>query len=340
METPNAHWDEIMKQAGVNVDVLNNPDVIKVLANVIKTNVALCSSVGSVFSVQMARIYMDLLSLYRAVSGLVSESIVAQGLIAAKTPKVRAYRTIKREVLKLIDAYVQKADDLNAVKMNIIPPLLEAVLGDYQSNVEPAKDSEVLNVFANIVFRLQSLMIDKAPMILDAVFECTLNMINKNFEEYPEHRVGFFKLLQAINQECFPALLTFPELQFRLFLDSIVWAFKHTMRDIGDMGLLICTELLTNFAKSDPHVCNRFFKSYFISILQDIFFVLTSTSHKAGFRLQSMIMSQLFGYVNSGLITVPLFDPSTVSNPEMSNVDFIREYVVSTLHTAFPHLQL
>jgi len=40
--------------------------------------------------------------------------------------------------------------------------------------------------------------------ILDAVFEPTLNMINQDFAEYPEHRVGFFKLLRAINLNCFP----------------------------------------------------------------------------------------------------------------------------------------
>lgn len=40
--------------------------------------------------------------------------------------------------------------------------------------------------------------------ILDAVFEPTLNMINQDFAEFPEHRVGFFKLLRAINLNCFP----------------------------------------------------------------------------------------------------------------------------------------
>ena len=42
------------------------------------------------------------------------------------------------------------------------------------------------------------------PAILDAVFEPTLNMINQDFAEFPEHRVGFFKLLRAINLNCFP----------------------------------------------------------------------------------------------------------------------------------------
>lgn len=39
---------------------------------------------------------------------------------------------------------------------------------------------------------------------MDAVFEPTLNMINQDFAEFPEHRVGFFKVLRAINLNCFP----------------------------------------------------------------------------------------------------------------------------------------
>jgi exportin-1 len=39
---------------------------------------------------------------------------------------------------------------------------------------------------------------------MDAVFEPTLNMINQDFAEFPEHRLGFFKLLRTINQNCFP----------------------------------------------------------------------------------------------------------------------------------------
>ncbi len=33
------------------------------------------------------------------------------------------------------------------------------------------------------------------------------------------------------------ALLTIPPPQFKLFMDSIIWAIKHTMRDIAETGL-------------------------------------------------------------------------------------------------------
>lgn len=46
-------------------------------------------------------------------------------------------------------------------------------------------------------------MTDKIPPILGAVFECTLAMITKNFEDYPVHRQYFFELIRAINHHCF-----------------------------------------------------------------------------------------------------------------------------------------
>ena len=156
------------------------------------------------------------------------------GTIATKMPKVRGLRTIKKEILKLIDTYVQKADDLEKVNTNVVPALLDAVLVDYNRNVPDARDAEVLNVMSTIISKLhvrwtphttrfmvgdapssplrpravltprQGLMEDKVPIIMENVFECTLEMINKDFSEYPEHRVEFFKLLRAINLYCFP----------------------------------------------------------------------------------------------------------------------------------------
>lgn len=99
---------------------------------------------------------------------------------------------------------MQKADDLEMVNNNIVPPLLDAILVDYNRNVADARDAEVLNVMSTIISKLHGLMEDKIPTIMENVFECTLEMINKDFSEYPEHRVEFFKLLRAINLNCFP----------------------------------------------------------------------------------------------------------------------------------------
>ena len=69
-------------------------------------------------------------------------------------PKVRGLRTIKKEILKLIDIYVQKADDLEMINTDIVPALLDAVLVDYSRNVPNARDAEVLNVMTTIITKL------------------------------------------------------------------------------------------------------------------------------------------------------------------------------------------
>ena len=86
-------------------------------------------------------------------------------------PKVRGMRTIKKEILKLIDTYVDKADDLEMVNRNIVPALLDAVLVDYNRNVPDARDAEVLNVMTTIVAKLHvSLILCASNCLVAAVF--------------------------------------------------------------------------------------------------------------------------------------------------------------------------
>lgn len=161
-----------MAQAAQNVDVLSSMDNIKILANVLKTNVAACTSIGTFYLPQIGRIFLDMLGLYKAVSGIISETVVREGQscmpfsppappltrplgnIATKTPKVRQLRTIKKEILKLMETFVRKSEDLETVNGNFMPPLLDAILGDYSRNVPAARDAEVLNVMATIIGRL------------------------------------------------------------------------------------------------------------------------------------------------------------------------------------------
>ena len=98
-----------------------------------------------------------------------------------------------------------------------------------------------------------------------------------------------------------------------------------------DMGLQIISDLLTQFSKLNPQMSNIFYQMYFCSFLQDILYVLTNSFYSSGFSQQSMILMQMFQTVDK--IDVKLFDSNT------SNQEYIREYVMSLLGNAFPHLQ-
>ena len=93
-------------------------------------------------------------------------------------------------------------------------------------------------------------------------------MINRDFAEYPEHRVGFFKLLRAINFNCFPALLSLEPAKFKLFVDALVWAFKHAQRDVAEQGLSTALELLGNISTQEPSVSGGFYQQYLLAIIQ------------------------------------------------------------------------
>ena len=63
-------------------------------------------------------------------------------------------RTIKKEILKLMETFIRKTEDLENINNSFMPPLLDAILGDYNRNVPAARYAEVLNVMATITGRL------------------------------------------------------------------------------------------------------------------------------------------------------------------------------------------
>jgi len=52
-----------------------------------------------------------------------------------------------------------------------------------------------------------------------------------------------------------------------------------------------------------------------------------------------MVLAQMFHLVDTNKISAPLYNPSQISNPNMTNSEFLREYVINLLRNAFPHLQ-
>ena len=128
-------------------------------------------------------------------------------------------------------------------------------------------------MFAVIINRLREGMEAEVPRIFEAVFECTLGMITRNFEDYPEHRLQFFGLLRAITNHCFKCLFGMSPSQLKLVIDSIVWAFRHTERNIADTGLNLLYEMLLMFGGSE--VATQFHQTYYLQLMQEIFAVMT-----------------------------------------------------------------
>ena len=328
---------------------------VKQLGSILRTNVRACKALGHSFVLQLGRIYLDMLNVYKIMSENIIQAITVNGMNVNNQPLIKAMHVVKKETLTLISEWVSRSTDNTVVMDNFIPPLLDDVLQDYQRcKVPSAREAKVLSTMATIVGKLRLSIVGEIPQIFDAVFECTLDMINKNFEDFPQHRVHFYELLQQVNAHCFEAFLNIPPAQFKLVFDSIVWAFKHTMRNVADMGLQILfivsilsltlisrtssindsslhLQMLTNLELHSAAAAQSFYQTYFTDILMQIFSVVTDTSHTAGLALHAQILAYMFTLVETGKITVQL-------GPIPDNTLYIQEYVASLLKSAFSHL--
>jgi exportin-1 len=340
MELPNRTWKTIMDHAMKSVESLMDPRTIKEIIKILKCNNRVCDSVGSLFTHQLQTFFLDMLNVYKVYSERISAAIRTQGPIATQMSLVRTMRSAKKEVLRLLIVFIDKSgppeSTPEAVAQGFIPPVLDPILGDYQRNIAGARDPEVLTLFATVIEKLKGYVVNDVPRIMDAVFKCTLEMITTNFEDFPEHRIRFFEFLKAINTHAFPALFNIPPEHQKLVVDSVVWAMKHTERNIADTGLDILHDLLCNVGKT-PNVAQGFYRQFLLPLIQDVFAVLTDRLHKSGFRMHSTLLRMMFHLVQMNQVTVPLFD-TTTQPPGMTNPVFLRDHISNLLLTSFPNL--
>lgn len=65
MLLPNQVWDDVICKASRNVDVLKEIEIVKQLASILKTNVRACKALGHSYVIQLGRIYLDMLNVYK-----------------------------------------------------------------------------------------------------------------------------------------------------------------------------------------------------------------------------------------------------------------------------------
>ena len=252
---PNGRWQAKIERAMVEPAYLLEQETMREIAKILQINVKVASSLGNSYLVQLGTIYERMLQVYKMYSEQISAAVAGNAL-TAKTSGVRLMRAVKRETLRLIETTVDRSEDMQRIVTQVVPPLVDYVLADYQSNHPETRDPEVLSVFAAIIRKSGESITDQVPRILGAVFECTLAMITTNMEDFPEHRINFYTLLKEINQKCFPAFFhpSIPAEVFKVVIDSIIWAIKHRERNIADTGLTIycwrCCGIWTGARKS------------------------------------------------------------------------------------------
>lgn len=332
MGLPNQTWSMIIQQATQNIAVLQSPEMMRKIVTILRTNERVCGAMQYAFTRQLGNIYMDMLHIYKVYSEEISSNVATQGERVTKFTIFKQMRSVKAETIKLIETYVDKSTHIPSIVSDILPPLLQLVLPDYRNGHADARDHEVLSLMTVIVEKCKDQVTHRIPEIFDAVFECTIQMITSDFQVYPDHRVHFFRFIRAVVNHCFDALLKMQAHHFKLVVDSIVWGFRHTMRNVSEMGLNTLFELFDHVEQSN--VANQFYQLYFLPLLTDLLSVMTDTFHKSGFGLQTRLLQRMFSIVVASKLTVPLDRESGSTD----NTTFMQHYLNKLLTDAFSNL--
>ncbi|KAI8645039.1 armadillo-type protein [Parasitella parasitica] len=321
METPN----ETIKQSLV----ANTPGSLKAMISMIKVNILTSKPVGPVFRTQLQDLTPVLVQCYTSISQKIQNN----------WPQVQLCLRVRQLILELLETFILSNDKLDVQDQSMLTSLITVILVDYKNSTKPEqREPNVLGLLTCLFEKMQDpIWPDLLEETIDIVYVVTLPMITSNFVDYPECRHEFYRLLKVLNKRCFIDLFQTPQL-FQIDMDSILWGTKHTMREISQIALQTCLHMVGEVSQMEDDVSSQFFETYYVRILTDILEVLVDPDCRNGFNYQSQILARMFEIVQEGEIYTRLFNPDQVSNPLMSNIEFLQTYVLDLLCNVFPLL--
>jgi exportin-1 len=340
MHHANAKWAALIQQATADPTVLQRSDSLDLLIDILRTNVSACSTIGNDFIMQLQVIYMNMLDVYKRMSQNIAAAI-ASGSAGGIQPLIKQMRVVKKEILRLLGTWVSMSTDPKEVTVKVIPTLLPAVLGDYQASNPDARDAEVLTTMAKIVRTLRECLLQPlapggqagAMFIFANTFTPTIQMISGDFESYPEHRVGFYDLMEAIVRHCFPAFRTLSIDQWKQILQVTYLGFHNRIRSVAETSLNILHKLLETVAENHAtEFAQQFFHAFYLPIMEEVLSVATDSIHYSETKEHAAILAYMFLILEQGAIKTP-FNPAAPDN-----VAYVTNHIGTKLKAAFPHL--
>lgn len=335
MSATNTKYFELMQIP----NLLENNDLVKLLGYCLKANTAVCRSTGPAFVGQLSLLFNDLLSTFKTCSIIINGCIETQGAVAVQTPKVRNLRIIRKESLRLLETYINQATDIETISSGMLPSLIDNYLLSYKHSISIAREAEILDLFSTLTSKLKGLIAPHISTIFDSVLQCTIETIKDSFTEFPDIRASFYNLLHKLIQNCLDGVLHSPIELFDCLMVTIVFGFKHTMRDISETALAMSFDLFKNIINFDEGLYNSFYQAFLFKQIHEVIQILFDAGHKNGFNSQCKILALFFSIMKSNTITIQLNDPFFPRKPEIaSNSQYLNDFVVTIISQAYSHL--
>ena len=202
------------------------------------------------------------------------------------------------------------------VVLNQILPGLGQLIETYDSSHQNNRDPNVLLVFSKVLEKIKNTQYNYVVSIWNYLCLFTLNMIKNDYMSFPEHRMNFFILLKSLISNSFISFFQAQDSNFNKdVIDAITWAIRHNQPLMYETGLETLLILIQNINTirivNGINIADPFFKAYYFRLINDVFFVLTDSYHKAGFKLQVEIIHDLIHIVETGIISEGIFEQGT-----------------------------
>ena len=109
LELPHNQFNAELNKFNMNAEQIFNLENIKTIDQVIKVNQRVAESVGGTYLHYLRNIFDDLLKIYNIYSQQITKLVSMAG--QANNPLVKPMKALRRDILKLIQIYIQKEQD-------------------------------------------------------------------------------------------------------------------------------------------------------------------------------------------------------------------------------------
>jgi len=89
---------------------------------------------------------------------------------------IKQMRGVRRDILRLIQSYIQKESNFETLRVNFMPSL-QTLTEDFMNSDPTARDPEVLLLFSVLIKHTGDMMADFLPTVMVSLCQPTLQMI-------------------------------------------------------------------------------------------------------------------------------------------------------------------
>lgn len=339
LSTYHSNWTTFITMLKSSNDIMqgniNYNDFLEKMNNAsvfLKICSSMCKSVGPQFDCVISVIFQEGLGMYTMLSNLIAQKLSSFGPTASAYSDVKCMRGVKRDFLNLIVCFITSChENLDNLKNKYFIPFIGVVLVEYNQSAVVVKEAEVLAATTAFIICMKSRLNENIINVFQMLFDPTMTMISADLQEYPEHRINFFKLIEAIAQCCFCSLVSMSSGEFDFVMQAIFYGIAHSSPAVSSIGLLSLVTIFKNLldhSYCDEAFSMKFHTTYYIPIFDRILHLVSDGMHQSDLGEHSFLLSHMINLVDNDKIKMPLNEQS---GKIVSNKVFVKDHTVQFL---------